>query len=147
LQRQAGDYGRGAPKQAKTHSNCKTRLVLGSPSAVSRVNTRKSQSEFLNFKAAREKASNRSFWNHETTTEEETDRLILDRDFMTRKKAPDNKIPVGEKKLTVALNNRGIRKEEHPAIATSPGRDASGSETPIHDVMKFTSSLRLDFSL
>jgi len=66
---------------------------------------------------------------------------------MTRKKAPDNKIPVGEKKLTVALNNRGIRKEEHPAIVTSPGRDASGSETPIHDVMKFTSSLRLDFSL
>ena len=60
-----------------------------------------------------------------------TDRFILDRDLVTLKKALNNKIPVGEENdwQFSAVDNRGIRKEEHPAIATSPGSRAGKRNT------------------
>ena len=58
-----------------------------------------------------------------------TDRLILDRDLMTLKNALNNKIQVGEENDWQLLLNRGICKEQHPAIATSPGSRARKRNT------------------
>ena len=64
----------------------------------------KSKDDLLNFKAAREKASNNFFAIMRPRLKRQnankyagTDRLVLDWDLMTLKKALNNKVPVDEK--------------------------------------------------
>ena len=71
----------------------------------------KSKSKFLNFKAAREKASNSFFAIMRPRLRKSnamkytgTDRLILDRDLMTLKKALNHKI-LCRKRLVLAVDN------------------------------------------
>ena len=114
----------------------------------------KSKNEFLNFKAAKEKASNSFFAIMRPRLRKSnpmkyagTDRLILDRDLMTLKKALNNKIPVGEEndwQLPLIIEEFARRNIQPLQLAPAV---APGSETLTHDVSKPTSSRRLDFLL
>ena len=76
-----------------------------------------------------------------------TDRLILDRDLMTLKKALNNKIPVGEQndwQLPLIIEEFARRNIQPLQLAPAV---APGSETLAYDVSKSTSSRRLDFLL
>jgi hypothetical protein len=76
-----------------------------------------------------------------------TDRIILDRDLMPLKKALNNKIPVGEEsdwQLPLVIEELARRNIQPLQLAPAV---APGSETLTHDVLKSTSSRRLDFPL
>ena len=107
----------------------------------------KAKNECMNFKAAREKASNSFFAIMRPRLRKRnpmkyagTDRLLLDRDLMTLKKALNNKIPVGEEndwRLQFIIEE--FRRTNIVPFELTPGSLTS------QDVLKSTSSRRLAF--
>ena len=107
----------------------------------------KAKSEFMNFKAAREKASNSFFAIMRPRLRKSNrikyagnDRLLLNRDLMTLKKALNNNIPVGEEndwRLQFIIEE--FRRRNIVPFQLTPGILTS------QDVLKSTSSRRLAF--
>lgn len=109
----------------------------------------KSKTELLNFKAAREKASNSFFAIMRPRLKKSnamkyagTDRLLLDRDLLTLKKALNNKVPVNEYDdwqlplIIEQFSRRNIAPFQAGSLATEDGLKSFSSRKltfpPLH---------------